>query len=177
MALLTALALGSLGAGLATGLANTGTNVWSQKDAQEFNAQEALKQREFSSAEAQKQREFEERMSNTSYQRALSDMKVAGINPNVLGMSGGASTPSSSIPSAFAAQSASHNIGSFNSSLFGSLMSTAVSRELMTNKGFRDKVFDSMQATSAKEIGQLKKALYEASGNPIYQENGGFNIL
>lgn len=66
----------------------------------EFNAMEAQKTREFNSLEAQKTRDFEERMSSTAYQRAMEDMKKAGLNPILAYSNGGASTPQTSSASA-----------------------------------------------------------------------------
>lgn len=59
-----------------------------------LNIEEAEKARSFNSAEAQKQRDWEEFMSNTAYQRGVSDMKAAGINPMVSAGAAQASTPS-----------------------------------------------------------------------------------
>lgn len=47
--------------------------------------------------QAQKQMDFQERMSNTSYQRGMADMRAAGLNPMLAFMKGGASTPSGSM--------------------------------------------------------------------------------
>lgn len=50
----------------------------------------------YNSAEAQANREWQEHMSNTSYQRAVEDMKKAGLNPILAFANGGASTPGGS---------------------------------------------------------------------------------
>jgi hypothetical protein len=47
----------------------------------------------FNRSSAQDQMAFQQQMSNTSYQRAVEDMKLAGINPMLAAKVGGASTP------------------------------------------------------------------------------------
>lgn len=63
--------LGLMGADVLGGLLNTGVNIW----------------------QAGKNRKFQERMSSTSHQREVADLRKAGLNP-ILSVNKGASTPS-----------------------------------------------------------------------------------
>lgn len=105
----------------------------------------------FNSSEAQKARDWEERMSNTAYQRAVQDMKLAGINPVLAYAQGGASSPSAAV----ASSGGSRSSGGFRSSsfsdplnsVFGSLVKVLAGslthRPDLVVSGIMDTVIDS----------------------------------
>lgn len=104
-----------------------------QKDTNETNVQLARETREFNAAEAEKSRywqgsmldatsafnaqqsainrDFQERMSNTAWQRAVGDMKEAGLNPMLAYSRGGAAMPSGGSASVGSPSGATANAG------------------------------------------------------------------
>lgn len=64
------------------------------REANEFTHQENQLAMQFSAEQASQQMAFQERMANTSYQRAVADMQAAGINPAIAYNQGGAVAPS-----------------------------------------------------------------------------------
>lgn len=88
---------------------NYNERMWEQNAA--YNSAEAAIAREFNASEAEKNREWQERMSNTAYQRAVQDLKKAGLNPVLAAFNGGASAGSGATASGSAASSSAASSG------------------------------------------------------------------
>lgn len=75
--------------------------MWDQTA--QYNSAEAAQNRAFQSQEAATNRAWQERMANTAYQRAVADLKAAGLNPVLAAFNGGAATGSGAQASGSAA--------------------------------------------------------------------------
>lgn len=149
-------------------------NITGKTAENDFNAQEAEKARLFNSSEAQKVRDWETMMSNTSYQRAKSDMLAAGINPASLG--GNAAGSAASTPSGPSASGvAAHASGSGNGSIIGSVVSAivggigmaaknAISRSALSNKeGYLD--LKKIETQSKVALNAARKVDYDVTSS------------
>lgn len=111
-----------------------------------------------SAAAAREQMDFQQRMSDTSYQRQVADLKAAGINPMLGYMKGsGASTPVGAMPIV-------QNVGAAAAQSFGQVASAgAASRQAQTQEKFVDQQVEKIKEEIKNiplEGDRLKEAAY-----------------
>ena len=109
-----------------------------------FQQQSAEQAMAFSASEAQKYRDWQENMSNTAYQRAMADMKAAGLNPILAFNQGGASTPSGSSAAGVASSGTSNQL---NTDVLSALVSNLV--------GSSSKMVSSLTSSLGKVLAKL----------------------
>ncbi|UPW41445.1 DNA pilot protein [Dipodfec virus UA23Rod_1392] len=88
----------------------------------EWSAEQAELNRRFNAEEALKNRQYQTEMSNTAYQRAVSDMRAAGLNPYLAYGQGGASTPAGSVASGSAASGSAASAGRSSKNFVGEFL-------------------------------------------------------
>jgi len=127
----------------------------SQKEANERNIQLA-----------QENREWSERMSSTAYQRAMADMRKAGLNPLLAFSQGGASTPTASPAKV---EKASIGQGLFNSA---QAISSGVltGRAMMADTQVKEAQVGQTESQSALNLANAQKSIANAKESAAQKE-------
>lgn len=120
------------------------------------NRQNIALQREqqaWSSAEAQTSRDFQERMSSSAWQRAVEDMRLAGINPALAFSQGGASSPGGAMGSGGAATVESVTAPAVSSAMAG----RRLAQELKVMEQTEQNIATSTRKTAAETEESYKR--------------------
>lgn len=116
----------------------------------------------YNSAEAEKSRNWQAQMSNTSYQRAVEDLKKAGLNPVLAAFNGGASTPTGATASGSSFTGQKAEVDTNLLGLYGSLMQV-----MMNNETSKD--IAKIQAETALQTARLSSAAQVYSADQSYK--------
>ena len=110
-------------------------------------------------ASSREQMNFQERMSNTSYQRAIADMKAAGLNPALAYSQGGSSTPTGSMATSSPVRKG--DIGAGFASTAKDLIGMNAEVKQKTSQTELNKANEQVATVSAEKIGANAKEAQE----------------
>lgn len=128
-----------------------------------FGKSGADKQNEAQERVADKQMAFQERMSNTSHQREMKDLRLAGLNPILSAKLGGASTPAGAMPNIVNEMAPLENAAR---SMGDKLYNYNVQREQVNNMKLQNNLL--REQVKAAEISNARTGLF----TPAYETGG-----
>lgn len=116
---------------------------------------------DFNSAQASANRDFQASMSGTAYQRAMADMRAAGLNPMLAYSQGGASVPTGATASYAAVPDASSSVAALSSQV--SSAASAKQADVAETQVKSNVALQKEQARkTAAEAGMTENALRQA---------------
>lgn len=133
------------------------TNAGAVREANATNLQISREGTAFNAMQAEKQMQFQREMSSTAYQRAVADMKAAGINPMMAVNNGGASSPSGASGSAVTTRvdPVQNPLGQAIAQIGGSAMSVVSTLKDLESK---DASIGAQRAQALASIAQARNA-------------------
>lgn len=167
----------------AAAMGAAGLGFLGQRNANRANASSAQAANQANAFSSDKQMAFQREMSSTAYQRAVADMRLAGINPILAYSQGGASAPSGSSFSSTPARSENVFSNASNSARDAMMMKaqldnanaeaflkkvtaakTATETDLLNTTRGKEKFYSDLYGTAHSAYSSVKSAVSSSKG-------------